>query len=709
MASSNCAGLSRLDKSRLPQSPCVERLSTRPIPPPAYMNCDKSSDVCEHCESPLKEATWVYRDGYSYHLECHKCYVCDALDLENAETFKGVIFCEGCATRIFRGRSRNTWQRPPADGHTRKTLPRMFSEYSARDNVWRGLDYGDRRTVSHYRPPLPLSDCQPAFKKSLNTIKGNVETITYRNPTTADLEYLKDTIEKTVSKVVKTTIQNVLSEMGTNKSPKGFSPDSNHINGTNIDKNTSRNTLEQFMITPDTSKEEESISNLDKPMARSIAKDIPIVKKSKATIDLKEAVSQKNTENTYEAVSRKSPVETMHNFIDSTKYRTGSQGYDQMQNVLRKDITPTQTELKMPELENIMSRFNGILKSKSVNHPMVDREMQSIHDIETNRYIKVNKNNNNIHRFCHHSTDECKFSKRFSSKARNIFTSPDKRNSKKCVICKPAKSRHIIKRNLPFIRRYKWTSKKANKNILRKHKDCSDARIAELGISTEITHMGLINHNHRTKSSVSTIFCFIPNQASKESHGSSSSFSDSAHQLHFLDRRIGSLFKIPLTLFKKNILERSSLVEAAIKDDEHYERLNLMPYLRSLFTEEVPRHQGRGFRPLYKSINRRKSRIHRLGWVPVPSKAKNMTIRCPHYERSHSYRCMRRQAMRLAGPNREELAKIRAHIKSFFTNSPPAVCDRDKTNKNQPKRTRNNPARATTDLLKMELCKFRES
>lgn len=123
--------------------------------------------------------------------------------------------------------------------------------------------------------------------------------------------------------------------MGTNKPPKGISPDSNHTNGTNIDKNISRNTLEQFMITPDTSKEEESMSNLDKPMARSIAKDIPIVKKSKATIDLKEAVSQKNTENTYEAVSRKSPVETMHNFIDSTKYRTGSQGYEQMQNVLR--------------------------------------------------------------------------------------------------------------------------------------------------------------------------------------------------------------------------------------------------------------------------------------------------------------------------------------------------------------------------------------
>ncbi|KAF9407454.1 hypothetical protein HW555_012532 [Spodoptera exigua] len=61
-------------------------------------------EICEHCQSPLcRDERMVMRDGYSYHKKCHKCYVCSETDLVNAEVFKGVIFCSGCAQRIFQG------------------------------------------------------------------------------------------------------------------------------------------------------------------------------------------------------------------------------------------------------------------------------------------------------------------------------------------------------------------------------------------------------------------------------------------------------------------------------------------------------------------------------------------------------------------------------------------------------------------------------
>ncbi|CAH0699563.1 unnamed protein product [Spodoptera exigua] len=81
------------------QSPCPALSSTsrRPL---HRLSCE----ICEHCQSPLcRDERMVMRDGYSYHKKCHKCYVCSETDLVNAEVFKGVIFCSGCAQRIFQG------------------------------------------------------------------------------------------------------------------------------------------------------------------------------------------------------------------------------------------------------------------------------------------------------------------------------------------------------------------------------------------------------------------------------------------------------------------------------------------------------------------------------------------------------------------------------------------------------------------------------
>ncbi|XP_045538550.1 uncharacterized protein LOC106708251 [Papilio machaon] len=58
-------------------------------------------EVCEHCSEPIGTGEKVVCEGYSYHKQCRKCFVCNENDLTDAEIFKGVIFCSKCSARLF--------------------------------------------------------------------------------------------------------------------------------------------------------------------------------------------------------------------------------------------------------------------------------------------------------------------------------------------------------------------------------------------------------------------------------------------------------------------------------------------------------------------------------------------------------------------------------------------------------------------------------
>ncbi|XP_013143344.1 PREDICTED: uncharacterized protein LOC106107165 [Papilio polytes] len=58
-------------------------------------------EVCEHCSEPIGAGEKVVCEGYSYHKQCKKCFVCNENDLTDAEIFKGVIFCSKCSARLF--------------------------------------------------------------------------------------------------------------------------------------------------------------------------------------------------------------------------------------------------------------------------------------------------------------------------------------------------------------------------------------------------------------------------------------------------------------------------------------------------------------------------------------------------------------------------------------------------------------------------------
>ncbi|XP_028169987.1 uncharacterized protein LOC114359703 isoform X1 [Ostrinia furnacalis] len=132
---------------------------------------------------------------------------------------------------------------------------------------------------------------------------------------------------------------------------------------------------------------------------------------------------------------------------------------------------------------------------------------------------------------------------------------------------------------------------------------------------------------------------------------------------------------MPYKCFKRNILNRSSLITVIMSSDR--ESRYFIKKLKSLFHEEIAEHQQRGVKRLYSTINRRKT-PYKLGWLNLVAKVsavikpeiaisdKTQVIKCKHFNRSHSYRCMRAQVMRLAGPTKSELAVFRNKMKKII-------------------------------------------
>ncbi|CAB3257486.1 unnamed protein product [Arctia plantaginis] len=211
----------------------------------------------------------------------------------------------------------------------------------------------------------------------------------------------------------------------------------------------------------------------------------------------------------------------------------------------------------------------------------------------------------------------------------------------------------------------------------------SDLRIAELGVSTEIANMAL-----RKKSEVPVIIKSDKRPLDtrslsildQESDESGHEWMDSAYSTlnesdkpNCLDRRLRSILKIPYKFFKRNILTRSSQI-SVLMSSKRGGKVTLAQKIKMMFYEEITEHRGRGMQRLYSTINRRKI-PYKLGWVEFAasvSGSKNGRVldgtvtqkRCRHLN-SHSYKCMRSQALRLAGPTSSELARIRKKIKSI--------------------------------------------
>ncbi|KAM3955345.1 uncharacterized protein ACR2FA_010745 [Aphomia sociella] len=219
----------------------------------------------------------------------------------------------------------------------------------------------------------------------------------------------------------------------------------------------------------------------------------------------------------------------------------------------------------------------------------------------------------------------------------------------------------IVKSPPPKVQsKYKGDCKRVSE---RNKKACSDLRMAELGASTEIAHMTLrkksevpvvINSESRIKDMESQNLSVLNQESDVSGKGNEdwvdSSFSSKQpEKLHWLDRRLGSILKMPYKCFKKNIWNRSSLISILMTSQE--EDYVLVNRLKMLFREEIMEHQSRGMKRLYSTINRRK-KPYKLGWLDLMAKVS--IHRCKHFRRSHSYRCMRSQVLRLAGPTKSE-------------------------------------------------------
>ncbi|XP_045770729.1 uncharacterized protein LOC123871151 isoform X2 [Maniola jurtina] len=216
-----------------------------------------------------------------------------------------------------------------------------------------------------------------------------------------------------------------------------------------------------------------------------------------------------------------------------------------------------------------------------------------------------------------------------------------------------------------------------------KNNHCSDLRVAELGASTEIAHVALrkrseipiiIKSEINSKRTASETTQNLSNSdISGEGDSRRTHYSECSSDLtdsHGMSRTIASMIKLPYKSFKRNILDRSSLISVIMSSREPD---CILHKFRTLFQHEITEHQRRGLKRLFSTINRRKEQ-YKLGWLDVmsripederiPDKIKKREKRCRHFKQSHSYRCMRSQVMRLAGPTRSELAVLRKKLKN---------------------------------------------
>ncbi|XP_045508537.1 uncharacterized protein LOC123704271 [Colias croceus] len=104
-------------------------------------------EVCEHCDAPINPGDTAICEGFSYHKDCRKCYVCSETDLHDAEVFKGVIFCSGCSKRIFQGcstarQSKNKSRRTRRSKPHRRRIQHNVIEITRR-NISESKSYSD--------------------------------------------------------------------------------------------------------------------------------------------------------------------------------------------------------------------------------------------------------------------------------------------------------------------------------------------------------------------------------------------------------------------------------------------------------------------------------------------------------------------------------------------------------------------------------------
>ncbi|XP_046975705.1 uncharacterized protein LOC124541840 [Vanessa cardui] len=195
----------------------------------------------------------------------------------------------------------------------------------------------------------------------------------------------------------------------------------------------------------------------------------------------------------------------------------------------------------------------------------------------------------------------------------------------------------------------------------------SDVRIAELGASREMAHVAL-----RRRSEVPVIIksesCLRQMRSKNRSYTTQESdtsgdtqYSKGIVNKHWMDRRFRSIVKLPYKSFTKNILNRSSLVNSICSENE--KKCTLRRF-KGLFRQEITEHQRRGLKKLFSTINSKKV-PYKLGWLGIMENIPENTG-CKHVRNSHSYRCMRNQVMKSAGPTQSELAVFRKKLKKFI-------------------------------------------
>ncbi|XP_021204560.2 uncharacterized protein LOC101736481 isoform X1 [Bombyx mori] len=285
----------------------------------------------------------------------------------------------------------------------------------------------------------------------------------------------------------------------------------------------------------------------------------------------------------------------------------------------------------------------------------IDSKTQAIRDPIVVTYKKGEKNNRPIRKVCIDTGITTVVTQELLDHFNNVQSSKE-RNDMSCQ------------------KIYSNDSNDSNRTV------CSDMRIAELGASTEIANMALKKSElpaakksdvARLESSVN--YCQRSSSSKLDSVDSDDLCDDCRFRRIYLEdsnsrywtqRRISSIVKIPFKSFKQNILDRSSLVNVAL--DMESSESNFIEKMKILFYEDISEHYRSGVEKLYSIIGRNQ-KPRKLGWLNTRVMSKEAG--CRHICNSHSYRFMRSQVMRMAGPTDSRLATFRATVKKIVVPS----------------------------------------
>ncbi|XP_047542401.1 uncharacterized protein LOC125074960 [Vanessa atalanta] len=289
-----------------------------------------------------------------------------------------------------------------------------------------------------------------------------------------------------------------------------------------------------------------------------------------------------------------------------------------------------------------LARLNSLVSDSNSESSKLSKQLSGVTRVLRESRVKIKEDN-----LKKASVDMATTTDVTQELLQNIYSSVDSDNK---MFASPAKPRKIIR------------NEKENKNNL-----YSDVRIAELGASREMAHVAL-----RRRSEVPVIIqsesCLRQMRSKNRSYTTQESdtsgdteYSKGIVNKHWMDRRFRSILKLPYKSFTKNILNRSSLVNSICSEDE---KKCTLRRIKGLFRQEITEHQRRGLKKLFSTINSKKV-PYKLGWLGVMENIPENTG-CKHFRNSHSYRCMRNQVMKSAGPTQSELAVFRKKLKKFI-------------------------------------------